>query len=82
MEIGGKLSGNLEALSAAWRRVFINQGSPKPRGRRPGLTQPVSGTYNARTRSFVLTWTSQIVGGPFTGFIGYWHLVGKFVANT
>ena len=81
MDKSGRLSGNLEAISATWRRVFINQGSPKPRGRRPGLTQPVSGTYNARTRAFVLTWTSQIVGGPFTGFIGSWHLVGKFVAS-
>lgn len=79
LQKGDKLSGNTTALSAAWKRIYINQGSPKPAGRRPGLTLPVSGRYNARTRAFSLTWTSQIVGGPFTGFIGYWHLVGTFV---
>ncbi len=79
MDRGGKLSGNTEALSASWKRIYINQGSPKPRGARPGLTQPVTGRYNVRTHAFSLSWTSQIVGGPFTGFIGYWHLVGTFV---
>jgi hypothetical protein len=78
----GRLTGNVEALFAAWRNTFMNQGSPKPGGRRPGLTQPVSGRYDARTRRFVLTWTSQIVGGPFTGFIGYWHIAGTFVPHS
>jgi hypothetical protein len=78
---GGKLSGNFEALSAAWRRISFNQGSPKPGRLRPGLTQPVSGSYNVRTHAFTLNWTSKIVGGPFTGFIGQWHLAGKFVAT-
>jgi len=27
---------------------------------------------------FVLTWTSLIVGGPFNGFTGIWHLEGVF----
>ena len=76
---GSRLSGNLEAVSAAWKNIYFNQGSPKPGGRRPGLTVPVSGRYNSRTRVFVIEWTSQIVGGPFTGFTGQWHLVGKFV---
>jgi hypothetical protein len=76
---GGRLTGTTEAVSAAWRGTSFNQGSPKPGGRRPGLTRPVSGRYNTRTHAFVITWTSKIVGGPFTGFIGYWHLVGRFV---
>ena len=78
IDAGGRLSGNLEAVSPAWRRIYMNQGSPKPGGARPGLTTPVSGTYNARTHAFVLNWTSKIVGGPFTGFIGDWHLTGRF----
>jgi hypothetical protein len=78
---GGRLSGNVEALSAEWRSIYFNQGSPKPGGHRPGLTQPVSGSYNVRTHAFTLDWTSKIVGGPFTGFIGQWHLAGKFVAT-
>jgi hypothetical protein len=75
----GKLSGQVEAGSAAWNKLYFNQGSPKPNGSHPGLTEPLTGTYNARTHAFVLTWTSQVVGGPFNGFTGYWHLAGTFV---
>jgi len=75
----GKLSGQVEAWSAAWNKLHFNQGSPKPNGSHPGLTAPITGTYNAKTRAFVLTWTSQVVGGPFNGFTGYWHLAGVFV---
>ncbi len=78
VDSGGRLSGQVEAMSMPWNKVFINQGSPKPGGVRPGLTTPLKGTYNARTHKFMLTWTSQIVGGPFTGFIGFWHLTGTF----
>jgi hypothetical protein len=37
-----------------------------------------TGTYNAKTGQFVLQWTSLIVGGPFNGFTGLWHLEGTF----
>jgi hypothetical protein len=75
----GKLSGQLEALWAEWNNLYFNQGSPKPDGTKPGLTQPVSGTYDVSTGAFVLTWASAISGGPFNGFTGYWHLAGTFV---
>jgi hypothetical protein len=75
----GKLSGQIEAWSAAWNKLYFNQGSPKPGGSHPGLTEPLSGTYNAATHAFTLIWTSQVVGGPFNGFTGYWHLSGTFV---
>jgi hypothetical protein len=75
----GKLSGQVEAWSASWNKLYFNQGSPKPGGTSPGLTEPVSGTYNSKTHAFVLTWASAVVGGPFNGFTGYWHLQGKFV---
>jgi hypothetical protein len=77
----GKLSGQIEAWSAAWNKLYFNQGSPKPGGAEPGLTAPVTGTYNAKTHAFVLNWTSQVVGGPFNGFTGDWHLTGTFVAK-
>jgi hypothetical protein len=77
----GKISGQLEAWSASWNKLYFNQGSPKPGGARPGLTAPVTGTYNAKTHAFVLAWTSQVVGGPFNGFTGEWHLTGTFVAK-
>lgn len=76
---GSTLSGDLRAFAAAWNRQNFNQGSPKPNGGRPGLTTPVTGTYNARTHGFTLTWRSKIVGGPFSNFTGEWHLAGTFV---
>jgi hypothetical protein len=75
----GKLTGQTEAWSAAWNKLYFNQGSPKPGGSHPGLTTPLTGTYDASSRAFVITWTSQVVGGPFNGFTGDWHLSGTFV---
>jgi hypothetical protein len=49
-------------------------GAPKPTVNGDGAT----GTYNAKTGAFVLQWTSPIVGGPFNGFTGLWHLAGVF----
>jgi hypothetical protein len=37
-----------------------------------------TGTYNSNTHAFVLEWTSLIVGGPFNGFTGFWHLEGVY----
>jgi hypothetical protein len=74
----GKLSGKLQALSAEWNKGYFNQGSPKPDGSSPGLTSPVTGTYNADTKAYTLDWTSQVVGGPFNSFSGHWHLEGTF----
>jgi hypothetical protein len=76
---GDKLSGQIAAWSAAWNKLYFNQGSPKPNGSHPGLTKALTGTYNSSTHAFVLIWTSQVVGGPFNGFTGYWHLAGTFV---
>lgn len=78
----GKLTGQLEAFSASWNNQYFNQGSPKPGGALPGLTTPVSGTYDAKTGQFVLTWASQIQGGAFDGFSGYWHLQGHFTPSS
>jgi hypothetical protein len=75
-----KLSGQVEAWSASWNKLYFNQGSPKPGGSLPGLTKALSGTYNSKTHAFVITWASAVVGGPFNGFTGYWHLTGTFTA--
>ena len=48
--------------------------APKPTVTGSGAT----GTYDAKTGAFVLQWTSVIVGGPFNGFTGLWHLEGVF----
>src|SRR4051794_39084335 len=78
----GKLTGDLRAFTAEWNRQYFNQGSPKPDGTKPGLTSAVSGKFDATTRAYTLDWTSSIVGGPFNGFIGQWHLEGTFVSCT
>ncbi len=81
-DLNGTLSGQVTAWTASWNNLYFNQGSPKPGGALPGLTTPVSGTYDAATRAFTLTWASSIVGGPFNGFSGYWHLQGTFVPSS
>jgi len=40
-----------------------------------------TGTFDPDTGAFVLEWTSLIVGGPFNGFTGFWHLQGVFQAS-
>ncbi|MDT4916325.1 MAG: hypothetical protein QOH89_1025, partial [Pseudonocardiales bacterium] len=74
----GKLSGNLAAFAAQWNKQNFNVGSPKPDGTFPGLTSPVTGTYNSDTKAYTLEWTSQIVGGPFNNFSASWHFEGTF----
>ena len=39
----GKFSGQVEAWSASWNKLYFNQGSPKPNGSRPGLTAATVG---------------------------------------
>jgi hypothetical protein len=74
----GNLAGNLQAFGASWNTQYFNQGSPKPDGTFPGLTAGPTGTYNSSTGAYSLTWTSEIVGGPFNGFTGQWVLAGTF----
>ena len=77
----GKLGGNLSAFAAQWNKQNFNVGSPKPDGSFPGLTSPVTGTYNSDTHAYTLDWTSQIVGGAFNNFSAKWHFEGTFEAG-
>jgi hypothetical protein len=78
---GSRVTGNFSAWTAGWNSIYFNQGSPKPGGTYPGLTRPVTGTYNKRTKAYQVIWYSLIVGGPFNGFTGYWHLQGTLVPH-
>ncbi|HEY1829644.1 MAG TPA: hypothetical protein VGG38_05295 [Acidimicrobiales bacterium] len=73
-----KSPGEKEA-QAAWD--FVSQ---KYLGAQPTSTvtgSGATGTYNAKTGQFTLQWTSLIVGGPFNGFTGLWHLAGVYQAT-
>ncbi|MDQ6928657.1 MAG: hypothetical protein M3159_08335 [Actinomycetota bacterium] len=76
---GTSLSGDIRAFSVAWNGQQFNQGSPKPDGSAPGGTSPLTGTYDPASHAFTLSWSSQIVGGPFNNFTGTWNLRGTFV---
>lgn len=71
---GSRLTANVSSLTAAWNKLFFNQGSPKP-GKKTALA---TGTFNAKTGAYKLDWKSLIVGGPFNGFTGVWHFEGTF----
>jgi hypothetical protein len=75
---GDTLTGDLSAVTASWNNEWFNQGSPKPDGSSPGLTAPVTGTYDPETGAITLEWASQVVGGPFNDFTGIWHVEGTF----
>lgn len=79
---GDRLTGDFSAWTAGWNSIYFNQGAPKPGPEPyPGFTKPVTGIYDKRTRAYQIIWYSLIVGGPFNGFTGYWHLQGKLLAN-
>jgi hypothetical protein len=75
----GKLTGEVTAFSCAWNGQYFNQGAPKPGGGTPGLTSTPRGMYSLADHSYKLNWRSAIVGGPFDGFTGVWHLEGTFL---
>jgi hypothetical protein len=74
---GRRLTVRLPGYTAEWNGVYFNQGAPKP----DGSGAPATGTYNAKTKHFVFTWSSTIKGGAFNGFTGFWHLEGTFKAR-
>ena len=79
---GSSLTADLRSFAVTWNNQYFNQGSPKPDGSYPGNTRPATGTYDATTHAFTLSWTSQVVGGPFDKFTGQWHLRGTFEPAT
>lgn len=64
---GRRLRGQVLSFAAAWNKQNFSQGSSN-----------VTGTYNSKTRHYVLKWTSKVKGGSFNGFLGTWHLEGTF----
>jgi len=66
---GYRLTGQVKGFTAEWNNLSFSQGGQ------------VTGSYNAQTHVYVLTWSSLISGGPFNGFTGSWHLTGTSVSS-
>jgi hypothetical protein len=80
---GDRVTGDFSAWTAEWNSIYFNQGAPKPGSEPfPGPTKPVNGTYDPKTKAYQIIWYSLIVGGPFNGFTGYWHLQGTLVPSS
>jgi hypothetical protein len=75
LSTGAKAPGQAQA-DRVWDWVSQKwlDSAPKPTVNGADAT----GTYNPNTRAFVLEWTSLIVGGPFNGFTGFWHIEGVY----
>ncbi|GAA1461404.1 hypothetical protein [Williamsia maris] len=72
---GPKVPG-AEQAEQAWDYVsqkWLGQSAAAP-VQGPSAT----GTYDSSAKTYELQWTSLIVGGPFNGFTGVWHLEGAF----
>jgi hypothetical protein len=63
---GDKITGNLGHLYAQWNKQTFYQGNT------------VYGTYNSHTHAYSISWHTEVHGGPFDGYTGYWHLQGTF----
>jgi len=65
---------------SSWE-VFWN-GSVFEQGPRPDNTisdfELAMGTVDVVSGEYILNWKSQILGGPFSGVDGFWHLEGQF----
>jgi hypothetical protein len=76
---GAKSLGQQDAERAFdWVTHKYLGGAPKP----TVTGGEATGSYDTTTGAFVLEWTSPIVGGPFNGFTGLWHLEGFFKAGS
>ena len=70
---------DITADFSAWE-VYWN-GSVFEQGPRPDNTLPfelAAGTVDIVTGDYALDWSSQILGGPFNGVTGFWHIEGQF----
>jgi hypothetical protein len=63
---GNKLTASIRHLYAQWNKQTFLQGNI------------AYGTYNSHTHAYSLSWHTEVNGGPFDGYTGYWHLQGTF----
>lgn len=68
-DVAGTITIDLSAWTAHWNGTNFNQGS-----------STVTGTWDAVTGAYDVSWASTVVGGPFNGQTGNWTLQGTAVA--
>jgi hypothetical protein len=73
----GVLTGQLAAWTADWDGLILDQGTPA----RPHSPSTLTGSYDAATAAFVLSWRSPVTTGRYAGFTGVWHLTGTFTPD-
>ena len=64
---GTTLTLGLDSWTAFWNGALFNQGK---------ASAGVTTTYDSGTHRWTADWKKVIVGGPFGGKTGYWHLEG------
>jgi hypothetical protein len=77
VDVTGNISADLSSWEVMWNGSVFEQG-PRPSG---SAFIPATGTYDYDTGDYVIDWVSKIVGGPFNGVPGYWHLEGTILAD-
>lgn len=78
VDAAGNLSMDLSSWEVAWNGSVFEQG---PRVSAAGGFIPATGTYDYDTGDYTIDWMARIVGGPFNGVPGYWHLEGTILAD-
>lgn len=68
----GTITADLSSWDCQWGVVHFNQGAPKSSAGNPAP----SGTYEAQTGAYSLSWKSFVTEGAFKGSTGEWTLVG------
>lgn len=71
---GGVMTVDLGGWYAEWNGTNFSQGT-KPGGDN-GSSVAATGTYDANTGAFDISWNSYITTAPFADKMGYWHLTG------
>ena len=78
VDAAGNLSVELSSWEVIWNGSVFEQG---PRVSAATGFAPATGTYDYETGNYSIGWVSKIVGGPFSGVPGHWHLEGTILAD-
>ena len=75
VDLSGNLTADMSSWEVMWNGIAFEQG-PRTGTVDAPIPGVATGTYDALTGRYTLDWAALIVGGPFSGVMGYWHLEG------